>query len=118
MSEVFEHNPGDHEDPLPGPTWIIAFLGAVLLVVIMLGLTALFYNAQAAEQDTKLVLRDPEELNKLRAEQMARLNIEKPQRVQELEKPVGQEKEQVVEAVEIPIKQAMEMVVKEYGSAK
>ena len=38
MSDHAEHNPGDHEDPLPGPTWIVTFLGVVLLAVIILGI--------------------------------------------------------------------------------
>ena len=45
MHEVYEHNPGDHEDPLPGPTWILGILGSGLLGVVVLGVTALFFNA-------------------------------------------------------------------------
>jgi hypothetical protein len=114
MTEVFEHNLGDHEDPLPGPTWIIAFLGIVLLSVIMLGLTALYYNAQHQEQTRKVVVRDPMELQHLRETQQAQLT-RGPAWVEEKVKVEGQNQEQVVPALVIPIDQAMDAVVKEYA---
>lgn len=46
MSDAYEHNPGDHEDPLPGPTWLVGIIGVVLLVVIVFGLTSLYYGAE------------------------------------------------------------------------
>ena len=114
MTEVFEHNVGDHEDPLPGPTWIVAFLGIVLLSVIMLGLTALYYNAQTTETTRKVVVRDPMELENLRAQQKAQLT-RGPEWVEEKVKVEGQDKEQVVPALVIPIDQAMDIVVREYA---
>ena len=75
MSEVFEHNPGDHEDPLTGPTWIIGFLGAVLLVVIMLGLTALYYSAAYQQEEIKIINPEPQELERLRTQQWAQLLV-------------------------------------------
>jgi hypothetical protein len=114
MTDVFEHNVGDHEDPLPGPTWIVAFLGIVLLSVIMLGLTALYYNAQSNEQTRKVVVHDPMELQNLREQQQAQLH-RGPEWVEEKVKLEGHDKEQVVPALVIPIDQAMDIVVKEYA---
>lgn len=110
MSEVFEHNPGDHEDPLTGPTWIIGFLGAVLLVVIMLGLTALFYSATHQEEQKKVVERSPQELNDLLNKQWAQLHVATPRWVID---PSLDEGQPPVKRLVIPLEQAMEIVVKE-----
>jgi hypothetical protein len=116
MTEVFEHNPGDHDDPLPGPTWIVGFLGVVLLLVIMLGLTALYYNAVYQEDMKKIVLRDPQELEHLRQQQLAILTspprlVEEKVTVPNQTPPV----EQIIHALAIPIDQAMQLTVKEYS---
>ena len=108
MSDSFEHNPNDHEDPLPGPTWIVGILGAVLLSVIMLGLTALYYNAQSEEDEHKVIQRDPMELENLRRSQQAVLAGQP--RIVEVK-----ENEQTMQHVVIPIDQAMEITVKELG---
>ena len=117
MSEVFEHNLGDHEDPLTGPTWIVAFLGAVLLTVITLGLTALFYNAQAQEQQQKVVLRDPQELENLLTHQREQI-MGNPRWVEQQVTVEGAEKPQLSRSLVIPISQAMELVVKEQSQAR
>ena len=102
---------------LPGPTWIVAFLGVVLLSVIMLGLTALFYNAQTQEETVKVVKRDPEELVKLRALQQAQL-YSTPHIAEEKIKVEGQQQEQIAQAIVIPIDQAMQLVVQEANTSK
>ena len=117
MSEVFEHNLGDHEDPLTGPTWIVAFLGAVLLTVITLGLTALFYNAQAQEQQQKVVLRDAQELENLLTHQREQI-MGNPRWVEQQVTVEGAEKPQLSRSLVIPINQAMELVVKEQSQAR
>lgn len=109
MTEVFEHNPGDHDDPLTGPTWIIGFLGAVLLSVIVLGLTALVYNAQHKEEVEKLIKRDVDELETLRAQQQALLTGP-PHWIQVQEKD-DKGNEHVEKALVIPVDRAMELVV-------
>lgn len=116
MSEVYEHNPGDHEDPLTAPTWILGFLGAVLLTVIALGLTALFYNAQAQEERRKLIERDPLELEHLQAEQRAQI-IGAPHWVEEQVQVEGSNTPQAVRSLAIPIDRAMELVVNESRAA-
>jgi Flp pilus assembly protein TadD len=117
MSDVFEHNPGDHEDPLTGPTWMIGFLGSVLLAVIVLGLTALVYNATSEEEKEKLILRDPDELNNLRNQQLAQITAA-PRWREVMEKPADSEVEQKTRALTIPIDMAMEAVVKETGQGQ
>jgi hypothetical protein len=111
MSDVFEHNPGDHEDPLTGPTWIIGFIGAVLLVVIMLGLTALYYNASYEEELEKVIQRDPQELENLRTAQLARITAS-PRYVEQQIVIEGQDPK-TDRSLVIPIDRAMELVVQE-----
>lgn len=114
MSDNFEHNPGDHEDPLAGPTWIVGFLGAVLLIVIVLGITALFYNADKQEVVHKVVNRDPQELIKLREDQKKRL--EAPPHLQEVAEKNDKGEDVVVKSLVIPIKEAKEHVIAEFAS--
>ena len=109
MSEVFEHNPGDHEDPLPGPSYLVGLVGAVLLIVIFLGVTALFFNADSDEITRKVIDRDPAELDALRAQQQALLTGPP-----HWEKYTENDKPQT--ALVIPLEQAMQLTVKEFGS--
>ena len=44
MSDAYEHNPGDHEDPLAGPTWTLGITGIELFAVSVLGVAAIFYD--------------------------------------------------------------------------
>ena len=113
MSEVFEHNPGDHEDPLPGPTWIVALLGGVLLAVIGMGLTALFYNAQTQEEARKVLMRDPAELENLRAAQLARLHAPAHWEIS-TDIASGQQQKVLI----IPIDDAMKLTLKDYQPKK
>lgn len=100
MSDNFEHNPGDHEDPLPGPTWIIGILGAVLLGVVILGVTALFFNADSRMVDDKVMTSAYPEYQNLKAEQLAK--IEGQPRIVQVN-----ENDRVIDTVVIPIDQAM-----------
>lgn len=111
MSDVYEHNPGDHEDPLAGPTYIIGLLGAVLLVVIVMGVTAVFFNADKEQIVEKVVIRDPAELEALRTRQQALLHAPPHwETYVENDKPV--------KALIIPINQAMELTAKEYAQPR
>jgi hypothetical protein len=100
MSDIYEHNSGDHEDPLPGPTWVIGILGSVLLGVVVLGVTALFFNADSRMVDDKVMSSAYPEYQDLKAEQMAKIEGQ-PRMVQ------INENDQVVDTVVIPIDQAM-----------
>jgi hypothetical protein len=104
MSDQFEHNLGDHEDPLPGPTWIIGILGSVLLAVVVLGVTALFFNADARMIDTKVMEQAYPQFETLKEAQLARLQGP-PRKVEVVEN------DKVVETVVIPIEQAMQKLV-------
>ena len=73
MSDVFEHNPDDHEDPAAGPLWLVAALGTFLFIVTVLALTALYYNQQSMEDEGKLITATAQEIEDLRTEQEARL---------------------------------------------
>lgn len=111
MSEHDEHNPLDHEDPLPGPTWIIGILGSVLLVVVVLGVTALFFNADARMIDSKVMEQTYPQFETLKEGQLARLQGP-PRRVEVVEN------DKVVESVVIPIEQAMQMFVARAAAAQ
>jgi len=73
MTDYYEHNVDDHEDPAASSTWLLGFIGAVLLVVTMLGVTALYYNVKAAEVDIHVVQVDIDDVTELRDGQERRL---------------------------------------------
>lgn len=105
MSEYFEHNPGDHEDPLAGPTWLVGILGVVLLIIVVLGLVALYYNAQQVENAEKVITAKAQEVEQLTEQQRLRLQI--PHQVR-FEEEV---------ATVIPIEDAMRVVAEQYGGS-
>ncbi len=106
MTEVFEHNPEDHDDPVSGQTWLIGSLGALVLVAIMLGLTAMYYNAKAREIHKVVVSPERLEVLQLRQEQQALL-AGPPRWV------TRDDGAETVRALIIPIDRAMELVVME-----
>lgn len=108
MSEHHEHNPTDHEDPLSGPTWLLGVIGVVLTIVIVLGLTALYYNAQAQFTQERVMTAEIRELREHRQRQQARL--EGPPRW-ETREFVGEEQDVYI----VPIEDAMHRVVEKYG---
>lgn len=110
MSEYFEHNPNDHEDPLTAPTWLLGIVGAILLVVIVLGLAALYYNTQSRLDEERLHTPELQQLRTMRERQRAKL-----------QGPPRSETREIAEDVEeevfiIPIEDAMDQIVREYGS--
>lgn len=101
MSEVYEHNPSDHEDPVAGSTWLVGICGALLLVAIIYGLTALMYRAEQ-EVFVQSVLDTPiVQVRELREEQQRLL--EGPPRTVSIAEGV--------EAHIVPIEEAMQDVV-------
>ncbi len=106
MTEAFEHNPGDHEDPVSGQTWLIGFLGALVLVAMMLGLTAIYYNAKAREINKVVIIPERQEVRQLLQEQESLL-AGPPRWV------TRDDGAETVEALIIPIEWAMELVVAE-----
>ncbi len=111
MSQVYEHNPGDHEDPLDGPTWLIGIVGTGLLIVIVLGLVALFYGAYDREQETQVVTREVAQLRAHLDEQRERLEGPEREAQRELN---GEEKTVRV----IPIGDAIDRYVERVNQAR
>ena len=110
MTDHFEHNIDDHEDPAASSTWLIGFIGAVLLVVTILGVTALYYNVKADQVDEKVVQVDIDEPNDLRDSQERRLTASAHWE----ERDDGGE---IVRQLVIPIERAMALVAAENGGA-
>lgn len=106
MSDVFEHNPDDHEDPAAGPLWLVAGLGIFLFIITVLTLTALSYNQQSLEEESKVTTATAEEIEDLRAEQQTRL----------AEAHLDQFEDEI--ALVIPIERAMELIAEEYGERR
>lgn len=103
MSDVFEHNPGDHEDPLAGPTWTLGIIGIAMLAVSVLGVAAIFYDRSRVEDDVKVLAKPTVQLEDLRNQQLARLGGEV-----RIEKRSADE-----ESLVIPLEQAMTLVVED-----
>lgn len=107
MSEVYEHNPDDHDDPAAGPTWLTSAVGVFLLVATLLGVTALYYNVKATEVEKEVIAQPYDAVGEMRKAQLALL--EGPAR-----KVTRSEDGQDVEAYVIPIDRAMDIVVQEH----
>lgn len=108
MTEVYEHNPGDHDDPVAGPTWLVGVLGALVLVATLLGLTALYYNVKARMFTEQVVDKPVTAVQQLREQQRELLEGE-PHWV---ERRAGDE---VVRELVIPIDRAIELIATESG---
>jgi vancomycin permeability regulator SanA len=55
LTEVFDHNPEAPDDPKAVSIWYLGLVGALLLVVIVLGVTALYANVKAGVFDAQVV---------------------------------------------------------------
>ncbi len=106
MSEVFEHNPEDHEDPRAGITWFVGFVGSVAFVVTTLAGWALYYNVKGEQVEESFIAPAREEVAELKRSQQAML--EGPPRWIEVDE-AGEKVRRYV----IPIEQAMGLVVQE-----
>jgi hypothetical protein len=72
MSE--KTTPTRYDDPKPFPTFAILLIGATLVLVMVIGVSAVYFRAQKAEEQKKVVAVAPEELTLLRAGQLDQLN--------------------------------------------
>ena len=111
MTDHFEHNIDDHEDPAASSTSLVGFIGAVLLVVTMLGVTALYYNVKADQVDEQVVQVDIDEPKNLRIQQEGRLTA--PAHWREVD-----DGGEVTRELVIPLERAMKILVEEYGAAE
>ena len=112
MTDHHEHNIDDHEDPASSSTWLVGFIGVVLLVVTMLGVTALYYNVKAQQVEEAVVKPDVDEPKKLRRQQEWRLT--NPDARWEERDDGGEVTRELI----IPLETAMKIVVEEYGAAE
>ncbi len=89
----------------------VAFF-AVLMLVLVLGLQAWFYNADRAERAAKMVDQGAPgtELGDMLLKQRAELYVEKP--------TVNDRMGKDSKAMRIPMDQAMDLVVKQYAAAQ
>ena len=106
MSDVAQHNLDDREDPAPGPLWLVAILGIFLFIVTVLVMTAVYYNQQSLEDESKLYTPIAKEIEDLRAEQQARLATPH----------LDQFEDEI--ALVIPIDRAMQLITEEYGERR
>ena len=106
MSDAYEPNPGDHEDPRAGITWFVGFVGSVAFVVTTLAVWALYYNVKGQQLEESFVAPAREEVAELKRSQQALLAG--PPRWIDVD-----DQGETVRRYIIPIEQAMELVVQE-----
>ena len=92
-------------DPNTSTTILVGIVGAILVFVTIVGLEALFYNAEQAENVAKVYQRDPEELTRLRADQIEQLHG-----YRWIDRDKG--------VVAIPIDRAMDLIVREAAEGR
>jgi hypothetical protein len=92
-------------DPSTQGTIIVGIIGAILVLVAIVALQALFYNVETAEEYNKVYKLRPQELTRLHADQLERLNS-----YRWVEEANGR--------VAIPIDRAMEAVVADLAAGR
>ena len=107
MSEGHEHNTTLLEDPLPGPTWLVGFIGTVMALVIVLGVTALLRMTQQETFEEISVDVPPVEMMEMSA--AADEHFTADPRYQEYVDTDGTLKQRLI----IPLDDAMDQVVQE-----
>lgn len=93
--------------------WMIGFLGTVLLVVVVLGVTALYYGAAGDEVVTKMIKGEPHDIGLLRKQQEAQLQLTAWE-----DRPPAQPGGARAKALVIPIEDAKEIVAREMGGKR
>lgn len=94
-----------NDDPRASSTVVIGVIGALVLFLIVVALQAVYYRAERAESLDKVYRAVPEELTRVRNEQMGRLHT-----------PRWVDRAQGV--VAIPVEDAMDLVVEEAARAR
>ncbi len=111
MTEVFEHNPDDHEDPRAGLTWLLGSIGILTLVITMLAVWALYYNLKAVEVEAAVVAPARQDVIELRQRQ-EELLVGPPRWI-----TVDVQGETVRRYV-VPIERAMDLIVQENNGGR
>lgn len=103
MSEELQHGhaaAADEDDPRGSATFLVGLIGAIVVLVVVLGLETLYYRTVERENERKVLAEQPEQLRHLQAEQLRMLNeyrwVDQPNQV-----------------VAIPIERAMQLVAEE-----
>lgn len=110
MSDVYEHNPGDHEDPQGGATWLVGIVGTVLFIIIIMGVTALLKATVAETTDAVIIATEPVELQQVLERDQKRLYSDP--RVIEYVDVDGNEQTRIA----IPIDRAIELTAEQYSA--
>ena len=92
--------PPEERDPKSGTTLIVGAVGVILLAVVVILLQVLFHRTAEAERWRKVVSQQPQELRRVQAEQLERING-----YRWVDEPNG--------VVAIPVDRAMELVIQE-----
>ena len=106
---TFEHNPGDHEDPMGGPTWLVGIVGAIILIVVLFGVQAVLKATERDTADEFVTQLDLSELNSVRARGAERM-VDAPRVVEYID-----ENGQVQTRVAIPIDDAIKVTLRDFG---
>jgi hypothetical protein len=89
-------------DPKASSTFVVLAIGALLILVIVIALQAFYYNSDEEERAGKITAQVPEELARLRNQELEQLNGYRWV-------------DQARGVASIPIDRAMELVVREQG---
>lgn len=111
MTEVFEHNPDDHEDPRAGLTWLLGVIGTLTLVITMLAVWALYYNVKRVQVEETVLAPARQDVVELRQRQ-ERLLVGPPRWIK-----VDVQGEPVRRYV-VPIELAMDLIVRENSGGR
>ena len=111
MTEVFEHNPDDHEDPRAGLTWLLGVIGTLTLVITMLAVWALYYNVKRVQVEEVFVA--PGRLDVIELQQSQEQFLVGPPRWI----TVDVQGESVRRYV-VPIERAMDLIVQENNGGR
>jgi hypothetical protein len=114
--EQFEHNPGDHDDPKADSTWVIGIGGVIVLIVLIVAITVLYYKTDEEFIIERVVNETPAEIRKLRSAQEHDLLTYGTLPTMDAEgNPLKDAAGNPVSHVHIPISRAMELLVAESG---
>jgi hypothetical protein len=93
---------GGSSDPKAPGTLAAAIVGALVVLAVIFALQAYFHTSEEAERERKIYAASPEELTRLRAEQLERMNA-----YRWVDPARG--------VVAVPIDRAMELTVRDQG---
>jgi hypothetical protein len=107
------HVSGDAEDPSTGPTWMVGLVTAILTLVTVLGVTSIYYAAQRAEVQHKVMsVRSEEAGIRREVDRMALMNEAHWEQWTDADGVLAGERTLVV-----PMDTARELVKKRWGGS-